>query len=114
MADARTATTIRLITIGRSLFAIALIGLGVEHFVFGQFVTGRAPPWPAGVPGAQDWIWVTGAVFIATGLCFLTGRFVRYAALSSALLIFGWALLRHLPIVIGDRFLGGSWTLAGK
>ena len=36
---------------GTMLFAIALIGLGVEHFVFGEFITGRAPAWPEGVPG---------------------------------------------------------------
>lgn len=30
--------------VGRAFFAAGLIGLGVEHFVFQEFVTGRAPP----------------------------------------------------------------------
>jgi len=34
--------------------------------------------------------------------------------LSLGLLVFAWALLRHLPIVAADAFLGGSWTRAGK
>jgi len=34
--------------------------------------------------------------------------------LCLGLLVFGWALLRHLPIVAADAFLAGSWTRAGK
>jgi uncharacterized membrane protein len=34
--------------------------------------------------------------------------------LCLGLLVFVWALLRHLPIVAADAFLAGSWTRAGK
>lgn len=35
----------KLALIGQIFFALALIGLGVEHFIFQDFVTGRAPAW---------------------------------------------------------------------
>ena len=45
----------RLIAVGRSFFGVALLGLGAEHFVFREFVTGRAPAWPDGIPGGLAW-----------------------------------------------------------
>ena len=36
----------RVLLIGRLFFAAGLIALGVEHFVFREFITGRAPRWP--------------------------------------------------------------------
>lgn len=36
----------KLTIIGRIFFAIALMGFGVENFLFGEFLPGRAPAWP--------------------------------------------------------------------
>lgn len=99
---------------GRTCFALALLGLGAEHFVFRSFVTGRAPEWPAAVPGKLIWVFASGALVIAAGLAILAKRYARPAALAVGLLVFFWALLRHLPIVAGDAILAGSWTRAGK
>lgn len=99
---------------GRILFALALIGLGVEHFIFGEFVTGRAPAWPTEVPGGFAWAVVTGAGFVATGVAVLFGRGARIALICAAALIFAWALLRNLPVVAADSLLGAAWTRAGK
>jgi uncharacterized membrane protein len=43
--------------IGRIFFAIALIGLGIEHFVFREFITGRAPK-----SGSLVWAYISGAL----------------------------------------------------
>jgi uncharacterized membrane protein len=99
---------------GRCFFGIALIGLGLEHFIFREFVTGRAPAWPAGLPGNLVWVYGAGVMVIVTGLAIVVGRWGRAAALGLALVIFVWALLRHLPFVAADSLLGGSWTRAGK
>ena len=104
----------RLVSVGRTFFALALIGLGIEHFVFREFVTGRAPAWPESVPGGLVWIGVTGAVFVLAGSAILFGKAARPAALVAAGLIFGWALLRHVPVVAADSFLSAAWTQAGK
>jgi uncharacterized membrane protein len=104
----------RLTRFGRTLFAVALIGLGLDHFIFGDFIVARAPAWPASVRGGLAWAYLTGSVFTAVGAAILTGRRGRSAAILAAALIFAWALLRHLPVVAASSPLSGAWTRAGK
>ena len=106
--------TVPLAAIGRTFVAIALLGLGVEHFLFGEFVLGRAPAWPEGVPGKVLWVDVTGVLVILAGLAVVMQRWGREAMLVLAVVVFQWALLRHIPIVAADTFLAGSWTRGGK
>ena len=99
---------------GRRCFALSLVGFGVANFVAGDFVAGRAPAWPAGLPGRLVWAYFTGVLFITTGLRILHGRDAVRAALVASGMIAAWALLRHLPLVAADRQLGGAWTNFGK
>lgn len=103
-----------LIATGRAFFALGLIGMGATHFVFGDFMTGRAPPWPDGLPGGTAWAWTSGLVFIACGIAMLSGRALRAVALLTALLIVCWALLRNVPVAAADSLFAGSWTRLGK
>jgi uncharacterized membrane protein len=103
-----------LISVGRLFVGLALIGLGAEHFVFRQFVTGRAPDWPAGLPGGLAWVYGWGVVVMLVGLAILFRRWGRQAALGLGVLVFFWALLRHIPVVMADSLIGGNWTSAGK
>lgn len=105
---------LRLIQVGRAFFGIALIALGVEHFIFRDFVTGRAPAWPASIPGGVIWAYLSGVAFVAIGAAILFRKSARPAAVVAALLIGSWALLRHLPVIAADSFLSGAWTGAGK
>jgi uncharacterized membrane protein len=104
----------RLLPLGRIFFALAFIGLGIEHFLFQDFVTGRAPAWPDSVPGGSIWAYLTGAAFIATGIALLVGKKARLASVLAAALILFWALLRHIPVVAADSLLAPTWTRAGK
>jgi len=104
----------RLIPIGRAFFAIGLIGLGLDHFLFGEFVTGRAPAWPASIPGRPAWAYLSGLVFVVTAIQILAGRHARSAAIFAAALVFLWALLRYLPVLGASQFLSADWTNAGK
>ncbi|HMB91610.1 MAG TPA: hypothetical protein VKP65_12230 [Rhodothermales bacterium] len=104
----------KLIPIGRTFFALALIGLGIEHFIFQDFITGRAPAWPASVPGKLIWAYLTGALFIVIGVAILSRKKARPAAVLASVLICLWALLRHIPVVAADSLLSGAWTQAGK
>ena len=103
-----------LISIGRSFFALALFGLGAEHFVYQEFVTGRAPAWPDGLPGKLVWVYGSGVLVMLAGLAVLTLRWGRAAALGLGVLVLTWALARHVPVVVADSLLAGSWTRAGK
>lgn len=104
----------KLLLTGRYFFAIAFIGLGVEHFIFQDFITGRAPAWPEPVPGKQVWAYLTGIGFIGVSLAILSGKKARVASIVAGTLIFLWAFLRHIPVVAADSFLSGAWTAAGK
>ena len=66
------------------------------------------------MPGKLLWVDASGIVVILAGLGVVMRRWGRQAMLSLGLLVFVWALLRHLPIVAADALLGGSWTRAGK
>lgn len=103
-----------LLRLGRLLFAVALIGLGVDHFVFERFVTGRAPAWPASLPGGTAWAYLTGLVVVAAGVAIVAGRWARPAAMVTATLVLLWALLRHLPVVAASSFPSSDWTNASK
>jgi uncharacterized membrane protein YphA (DoxX/SURF4 family) len=104
----------KLIPIGRTFFAVAFIGMGIEHFIFKDFITGRAPAWPESLPGGLIWAYLTGIAFIAIGAAILSGKKARLAAVLGGVLILSWALLRNIPVVAADSFLSGAWTRAGK
>jgi uncharacterized membrane protein len=100
--------------IGRSFFAIGLIALAIEHFVFGDFVTGRAPAWPSSIPGGTVWAYTSGLLLIVSGGTVLFGQLGRGGAVMAAILIASWALFRHIPVLAGVPFLSAAWTPAGK
>lgn len=104
----------KLIPVGRNFFAIALIGLGIHHFVFRDFVTGRAPAWSESIPGRVVWAYLTGIVFVGSGIAILADKMARSTAIFAGALIFLWALLRHIPVLATSSFLSGNWTGAGK
>jgi uncharacterized membrane protein len=104
----------RLVPVGRALFALALIGLGLDHLLLGDFVTGRAPPWPASLPGGRPFAYVTGLLIVGAGVAMLTGRHARVAAITTAALILIYALPRHVPVLLDSAVLSSAWTRVGK
>lgn len=104
----------RLTIVGRTFVAVALLALGVEHFIFQEFVTAPAPPWPASTPGGPVWAYLTGVVVIATSVAILIGRHARFAALLVGALVFMWAFLRQIPVAAADSFFAPTWTNAAK
>src|SRR4029434_4981409 len=104
----------KLIPVGRTFFAVALIGLGIDHFVFRDFVTGRAPAWPESIPGRVVWAYLTGIVFVVIGIAVLADKMARSTAIFAGALIFLWALLRHIPVLATSSFFSGNGTGAGR
>jgi uncharacterized membrane protein len=103
-----------LIPAGRLLFAIALVAFGIQHIIFQDFITGRAPGWTGDGGWGHAWAYVSGGVFILAGFMILSGRRGRYAALVAAAMIVAWAILRHIPIVASEPLFSPAWTSAGK
>jgi uncharacterized membrane protein YphA (DoxX/SURF4 family) len=104
----------KLAPVGRLFFAISLAAFGVLQFLFGDFVAGRAPAWPAGVPGQLVWACGTGALFVAIGAAIALDKKAREAAFVSAGLVFVWAFLRNVPVALADKVYGGAWTSLWK
>ena len=78
-----TAADERSASIGRVFFGFSLCAFGIQQFIYGDFVPGRAPAWPAGVPGRLAWAWVSGALLVAAGAAVTSGK--RARGLSAAL-----------------------------
>jgi uncharacterized membrane protein YphA (DoxX/SURF4 family) len=104
----------RIASVGRLFFATSLIAFGIQQFIYGDFVPGRAPAWPASVPGQLIWAYLTGAVFVAAGAAIILGIKARWAGVVAGTLIFLWALLRGIPRALADSSYGGAWTMLGK
>jgi hypothetical protein len=102
------------ITVGRLFFAVSLAGFGALHLVAGDFVTGRAPPWPEPLPGRMVWAWGTGVVLIGAGGAVAAAWHGRLAAVLAGTLVLGWALLRNVPPTVASELLSPQWTNAGK
>lgn len=110
-----------LVTIGRGLYALALVAFGVQQFLFGDFVPGRAPPWPASLPGRLPWAYGSGALLIVAGASTLraasapASRVVaRRAAVAVGAAIAVWAFARQAPLALADPSFGSAWTKLGK
>jgi len=79
---------------GSVFLAIFLVVCGMQHFVYSDFVTVLVPSW---IPGQRLWTYFTGVALIAGGAGILVPVTARLAASLSALMIFLWVLLLHIP-----------------
>jgi len=104
----------RLFLLGRTFLALALIGWGIQNFIYGDFVLGRAPAWPSGLPGQLLFAYATGGFFVAAGLALLGNVTVASFAGASAVLVFGWAVARQLAAFALHPNWGGQLTDVGK
>jgi len=101
--------------------AIALIGWGVIHFMTGDFITGRAPSWPEGLPGRLAWAYASGILFLVTAffIVFPTQKtsLAKVASVTvacSGLLVLTWAGARNLFWVVSHLDYGYMLTNLGK
>src|SRR5215472_12206267 len=77
-----------LVPMGRIFYAIGLIGIGVQHFIFADFITVILPSWPASIPGRLLFAYATGAALVAAGAAIIfAGRARTVAAITGAVLL---------------------------
>ena len=79
---------------GPALLAAFLIVCGMQHFAYRDFVTAMVPAW---MPGQRFWTYFTGVALMAGGAGLLVPRTARLAAGLSAVMIFLWVLMLHIP-----------------
>lgn len=84
---------------GRVLFALAIVGFGIQHIVMQGNVVGveLAPPWP---PSHLVWGYIIAAVLLLCGVCIALNRFAVIASLLLAALFLNAVIVLDLPKVM--------------
>lgn len=96
------------------MFAASLLGFAAVQLVAGDFVLGRAPAWPEGVPGRLVWSSATAVIVAVAGIAIALERRARIAAGVVATLVLVWAVARNVAPALTDRHYGAAWTMLGK
>jgi uncharacterized membrane protein YphA (DoxX/SURF4 family) len=95
------------VRIARIIFALALIPIGLSHFVYATQTIGFIPTW---LPFRPFWAYLTGAGHIAAGLGVLFGVVPRLAAMLEAAMIGVFTALVWVPLVVKDPASQLNWT----
>jgi uncharacterized membrane protein len=100
-----------LIPIGRIFYAIGLIGIGVQHFIFRDFIPVIVPAWPSWIPGRPFWALLVGAALIAAGLAILFNIKARTVATITGAVILLLVIIDDIPSQLANHSNSlGSWT----
>jgi len=101
------ATGERGMRIAQLLFALALIPIGLSHFVYVRETAAFVPAW---IPFHTDWAYLTGAAHIAAGLGVLFGVVPRLAATLEAAMVGVFTALVWVPLVVRTPTSQLQWT----
>lgn len=88
-------------------FGLFLLASGIQHFLFAPFVITLIPSW---IPFAGFWTYAAGGLLALSGLCMITGFKRRIALHFSALMIFSWVLILHIPRAFFTAANVNEWT----
>jgi uncharacterized membrane protein len=114
-----------LIKLGPILFAASSVVFGIDHFLILKFIASLVPAW---LPGALFWAYLTGAGFVAAGVCIAIKWLDYWAAFWLGLMFLLWFVVLHAPRVLSSKgfhspdewssalialgMCGGSWICA--
>ena len=94
---------------GRWFLAIFLAVCGTQHFAHLEFVTTLVPAY---MPGRVLWAQFAGVALIAAGLGIAVPRTTRLAGTMTALMIFAWVFMVHIPRAVAAGTRGSNETTA--
>jgi uncharacterized membrane protein len=95
---------------GRVFFAVGMIVFGVQHLIYGAFVTRIVPPLPSWVPGGTALAYLCGVVLVVAGGAILAQVRVREAALTLAAILLLSVVLLYAPVLAANPYQGGMIT----
>lgn len=105
----RQTATRKILYTGLFLFAIAWIGVGIQHFMYLKFVATLVPAY---MPMRELWAALTGSAMILAGISFLLRLKVPLAALLLSVMMMVFMLMIHAPKLITTPRDIIAWTRA--
>lgn len=84
----------RFIPLGKCLLAGFFILAAILHFIYAEFVATLIPAW---IPGHLFWTYFAAIALIAGAIGMLVPKTAQLAAALSALMVFLWVILLHIP-----------------
>ena len=85
-------------TAGKFIYIIPLALFGLMHFANAQQMASMVPSW---LPGATFWVYFTGLGLIAAAVALIINKKVTLAMTLLGVELLSFALLIHLPAIIG-------------
>lgn len=97
---------------GRLFFAIGMIALAILSLISHDFIIGRPPAWPEGIPAKSVWSYLSEVIVIISGIAILLHNKGRLAALAIGFVILLFSfVLRYLPALATSTWEGILWNI---
>ena len=98
---------LRLLPVGKYLFAMPMIVLGLQHFTHVNFVTAKVPAY---FPGIALWDYLFGIIIVITTIGIISNRYLNVPAILLALFLLTAIILYQIPLLISNIYDGQQWA----
>ena len=102
----------KLFEFGRPIFAVAMIGMGVQCMLCSNVVPVLEPV--LGATSLPVIGWITGIVLAAAAVATMLRPTASYGAAVLAAMLLLWVVLLHAPALVAAPKNGGEWTGASE
>lgn len=89
------------------VWCAALVGFGVQHFMYPAFIAGLIPSW---MPARTLLAWATGIGFELAAVSFAIRRYEWIAGRLLAFMFWSWVLILHIPLIAAKPDFEPQWT----
>lgn len=93
--------------IGKYVYALAILILGLGHFLHPAFITGKIPPY---FPAADICDLVVGAIMAGTAIFIISNEYVAKAAGLLGVLLLVLTLMNNVPALAKNVYAPTIWT----
>jgi uncharacterized membrane protein len=104
----------RIVLIGQIFFALGIMGIGIQHFIYSDFIPVILPWWPVWIPGRTSCAYFFGALLFFAGLLITLRKNPRIVATRLGMIfIFLFVLIVIIQITrnnLVDLLNPGIWT----
>jgi uncharacterized membrane protein len=100
-------SNLRLLPVGKYLFAVPMIVLGLQHFTHVNFVTAKVPTY---FPGIAVWDYLFGIIIVTTTIGIISNRYLGAPAILLALFLLTAITFYQIPLLVNNIYDGQQWA----